>query len=766
MNRITNITNQMSIGYLALSLRKILAAVIMSCLSLAYIGAQEADTEFWFAVPYLGINTSPNFNNPITLTLVNNTDRDATVSLNFAAQSPINTSYNISAGGVYKLQIASNTTGYMPQIGNPSTQGGVHITSDVPISAFFALEHNNTREIYTFKGHKALGTLFYVPMQNDGYHQATNNNARNNAAIIATEDGTVVQITRYPHSTNSTSTINMARGETYLIREGSANQVPSLAGTKIESNHPIAVTITEDCKNNDIEGDQIIPVSGLGRVYIVPSGYGIGPDTRVYIFATQPGTTTLTIQPGGGSTSPASIRTLNGPGDGTCWEFDYSTGLVYIEASQPVYVYHDEGGYMGASVVAPAYSAKQTRAVVFQMRQNFSFYNRLTFLFRNGDEDSFFVKYGPALASSSGTGSLNATEGPMSLTSIYDVPNVPGWKYGTFDMPTLANTNQYGRFVAIRNSKGPFSMSHHSGYVRTPVTNGLGAGAYGYFSTYGQFEFSDTTYLCGHYVTLTGGFANEYLWTRPDGSTEEDVISIDATEEGYYTLRMIQNSILSVPVISDTIYSTTYVKKVNAGVISPSVILMCAATDNPGTLSVTGVVAPGGTTYQWQRSTDRETWTNIGTGATLNANSYKPTASIRTYYYRRGMTSPECGMAYTDPIMITLDVSGGTTSPASQTVCDGTPATTLTLTGATNPAGTTYQWQSSPDLSNWTPIPSATSATYTPVKPANVLYSQTVYYQCAITTTCGTAYSYPATVNFSPCMIPVNPHLMSKIIVQ
>jgi hypothetical protein len=771
MNRITNITNQMRIGYLALSLRKILAAVIMSCFSLTYIGAQDADTEFWLVLPTVTYDNSANFPypSPTRLYITNNTNQVASVEITAYNGSFTSKNFTIDAGNTTRGDFNPLAASFMVPVTNPNTlfsgNGSLHITSDVPVSAFFEIDQNDYGDIYTLKGRKALGTLFYVPMLNDAYVKSTLATARNNVTIIATEDDTHVTITRRDGGQN-TNNMTMNRCQTYMIKDVDPDNPPSLAGTKIESDKPIAVTVTEDGLDADASGDQIVPVGGLGRTYIVPRGIGTSNGNRIYIFATQPGTS-VKIQPINASGVAGSVTDmpLNNPGDGGVWYgFGSTYEFAYIEATAPVYVYHRGGDRLGASLVTTAYSTAQTRMTFHQKSNSHATTQRLAFFFRDGAEDDFYIKYGPV-------GSLDATVGfgagtrydfgsiaETNMTGItpITIPSVTGWKFGTF---TIANavSNNLGRQVAIRNDKSPFMVSYFAASSTT--------GRYGFFSNYGPFSLPDTTYLCGSFVTLYGGFADEYVWTLPDGSTVSGVTSIDATEEGEYTLEMTQNGVL-FPSSSETVYATTYVKKVNAGVISPSVILMCAATDNPGTLTVTGVVAPNGTTYQWQRSTDRETWTNIGTGATLSANSYKPTASIRTYYYRRGMTSPECGMAYTDPIMITLDASGGTASPFSQTVCDGTPATTLKLTGATDPAGTTYQWQSSPDASTWANIPSATSATHTPVKPANALYSRTVFYQCVVTTACGTANSTTVSVNFSPCMIPVNPHLMSKIIVQ
>lgn len=71
---------------------------------------------------------------------------------------------------------------------------------------------------------------------------------------------------------------------------------------------------------------------------------------------------------------------------------------------------------------------------------------------------------------------------------------------------------------------------------------------------------------------------------------------------------------------------------------------------------------------------------------------------------------------------------------------------TLGLVGNSTGLGLTYQWQSSPDNSNWSDIPNATSSTYT------TLTSSTNYYRCKVTCSGNTdiSVSVLVTINASP----------------
>ena len=102
--------------------------------------------------------------------------------------------------------------------------------------------------------------------------------------------------------------------------------------------------------------------------------------------------------------------------------------------------------------------------------------------------------------------------------------------------------------------------------------------------------------------------------------------------------------------------------------------------------------------YQWQSSPDNSSWSDIG-GAT--SATYSPAALTANTYYRRGVTSGDCGTSYTASVLITVDpASVGGSISAAATECYGSNGATLTLSGHT---GNVVKWQYSTD--NWsTPI--------------------------------------------------------------
>ena len=395
--------------------------------------------------------------------------------------------------------------------------------------------------------------------------------------------------------------------------ESEYDLLPSLAGTKITSDKPIAVTVTEDLVAGDTSGDQIVPVGSLGTRYIVPRGYMPSYPERIYIGGAAAGTTNVTIYetnrtPVTMTLTQGEVKRANFQGSS-----DNSIALSVV-ADQPVYVYQRSGyGEEGAALLPSVYAIGQTQMSFYQVGGTDNTAQKGFLVFRTGTQSGFTVQYG------------TASPVPLTLTPL-DIPNEADWKIARFD---YASPPTGGRIVSIRSTQSAFSLGY--------ITGSTGNNSYGYFSAFGAFEFPAVTYMCGSSVTLQGGYAMSYLWTFPDGSTAT-TSSIVATQEGEYTLVMNQDP--------NTVEAKTTVQKVNAGTISPAEQVICPG-DTPPTpqLTVSGASEPPGTTYQWQISHDNVTWTNIPS-ATSPAYTI-PGSLTQTTWYRRGMTSDYCELAYT-----------------------------------------------------------------------------------------------------------------------
>jgi hypothetical protein len=121
---------------------------------------------------------------------------------------------------------------------------------------------------------------------------------------------------------------------------------------------------------------------------------------------------------------------LNAPGDTARYTFPAGVYAVYVEASNPVYVYHRSGyGEEGAALLPSVYAIGQTRMSFYQVSGSSSGSGNIQkgfLVFRDGAEDDFTITYGTS----------NASSLSLPSTSIYTIPKVEGWKIARFDYTT------------------------------------------------------------------------------------------------------------------------------------------------------------------------------------------------------------------------------------------------------------------------------------------------------------------------------------------
>ncbi len=123
-------------------------------------------------------------------------------------------------------------------------------------------------------------------------------------------------------------------------------------------------------------------------------------------------------------------------------------------------------------------------------------------------------------------------------------------------------------------------------------------------------------------------------------------------------------------------------------------------------------VVGGGTTYQWQVSTDGgANYSNIAGATTSTYTANSVTAGMNNNRYRV-LVMTQCGTATSNAVILTVNTAPVINSqPQSVTLCNGSNATFTTAVGGTNP---TYQWQVSTDGgATYTNIAGATSSSYT-----------------------------------------------------
>jgi hypothetical protein len=210
--------------------------------------------------------------------------------------------------------------------------------------------------------------------------------------------------------------------------------------------------------------------------------------------------------------------------------------------------------------------------------------------------------------------------------------------------------------------------------------------------------------------------------------------------------RQIQNSASGCGSLTTNVVMVTVYPQFVAGSVSGDQVI-CYNTA-PAVLS--GTAPSGGNlpfTYQWQRSVNNATFTNIAGATTL---SYTPPALTATTWFRLAQYSASgCGSLYTNVVSITVKppfVAGSVSS--DQVICYNTAPASLTgmaPNGGNTPY--TYQWQRSSDNVSYLNISGATSLNY-----ATSALTSTTYYRQVQSSTggCGSLTTNVVTVTVYP----------------
>jgi hypothetical protein len=513
------------------------------------------DTEFWFAAPDIdGSSICGPGDSPIIMLITNNSTQTAHVNLRlYNGGSPIDIPQTIPPDGSWRYDIPNANKG---TVENPLdsagyvTNYGIHITSDVKVTAYYQVQATCNQDLFALKGKPALGTFFYVPMVHDSYYYTGHDRlgvlyplARDQIDIVATRDNTVVRVVPTADirveglkwNAGDTLVRTLNKGQTLKIVEYEQLRIEgsaSLAATCIQSTRPVAVTTTEDLigragfNGYDLIGDQIVPVATLGKRYVVIKGYNTAPE-RVYMIATEDGTVISVAYAG----TVISSGTLNA---GDCWMYNMgnqnntNTNVITVYADNPFYCYQvtgDIANELGSALLPDVYAVSQTQVSFFSHYNIF-----LSLLFRTGSEGDFTLSYG------------SVNNSPITLTATMTVPGMPEWTAAKFAVPAATQ----GNVVMIKNTSSMFGLGC---FVNYP-TAGFGT-SYGYLSSYQMYALSDTTYKCeGADVTLDAGYGDSYEWTLPDGSTL-NTPTITATDTGLYivTVTLNQNSVTDTTLV-------------------------------------------------------------------------------------------------------------------------------------------------------------------------------------------------------------------------
>ncbi|UOG77483.1 gliding motility-associated C-terminal domain-containing protein (plasmid) [Hymenobacter tibetensis] len=242
--------------------------------------------------------------------------------------------------------------------------------------------------------------------------------------------------------------------------------------------------------------------------------------------------------------------------------------------------------------------------------------------------------------------------------------------------------------------------------------------------------------------------ADNTTWAAIGGATGETLTLGPALATRYYRRQVTAGT--CAPAVSNVV-TITVAPPLTAGTIAADQTVCRGVAPSALTSTVGAGGGTGNYSYQWESSGNNAGWVII-TGAT--GADYAPGPLTTTTYFRRRVSSGECGPEYSPSVVLTVLpelVVGSIT--AEQDICAGATPTPLSGGGASGGTGTfVYQWESSTDNANWTAIAGATDPTFAPGA-----LTVTTYFRRRVTSgtgTCSTGVSNVVPVRVQPVVTP------------
>jgi PKD repeat protein len=537
-------------------MKKLIIIVILIISGLNLLG--QTDTVFWFAVPWATFSHVSNVDADLTLTATNKSllthvtitqpynPQIAPINITINPAVSLTANYHFSHADYYKI----STPNYNSAINNVPGNSALLIKSDRDINAYFEISRaQNDPDIFSLKGHNALGKDFWLPFQTQwDNHQfpddATHKPAMSQICIVTTQPNTTVTINftnnpaeGFAAAFNHVIVIPEA-GQTYMFVPKTATysgtQIPDwhankrLYGTHITSDKPIAVTVGDDSAQKsgayDYIGDQLVPVINnlgkqlLGLNYIIMRGKtsnnGGGSNEKTFVLATQDNTVITVTRKG---TAPVVYPPINSGQQLTLNILPsplVSDEYLYIHADKPICVLHvcGFGDEIGGAIVPTIDGCTGSLSVSFVRSKDGGVPqgnpNRqwlyINLLCKQEAVDSFYMDNGFAVTQ------INpAWFEPVAGSSWYVLTKTPAIE-AYFDANIAV-----GQATRIYNTMSVFHLGTING-----ITTGGGC-AYGYFSDFNELEaqayVEDQSYVyqvCGMtsiQLMAKGGLS--YHWT-------------------------------------------------------------------------------------------------------------------------------------------------------------------------------------------------------------------------------------------------------------
>ncbi len=419
---------------------------------------------FWFVAPDA---TSGHNHQPVFLNLSAYNDSAYVTITQPANPTFLPITLGIPANGSQRIDMTTWLADLETTIADSVLNNGLFIQSTADISVYYEIAPNNNTDIFSLKAENALGNQFMISAQTYWYSASKYTpTPYNQAIIVATEDNTTVTITPtnnvVGHAAGVPYTVNLDRGETYMIRAIGLATTDRFGGTEVTSDKPIAITIADDSIENstyggckDIIGDQTIPYEQLGSEYILVKGFlGSNPD-RIYVMATED-LTDVTVD--GGGPQDFSIN------KGQIQELTLSNASIHLMATKNVYVMHVSGfGCEVGMAIVPSVYCTGSREISFVRSQPDDFY--MVVYVPNGAQGSFEVNGDGSMLQASDFSAVPGTGGGWVAARKY---------FSNFEI-------MIGNNYRVVNS----SRNFHFGIINGGSTTGC---LYGYFTDFSGID--------------------------------------------------------------------------------------------------------------------------------------------------------------------------------------------------------------------------------------------------------------------------------------
>jgi|WetSurMetagenome_2_1015567.scaffolds.fasta_scaffold04340_2 hypothetical protein len=234
-------------------------------------------------------------------------------------------------------------------------------------------------------------------------------------------------------------------------------------------------------------------------------------------------------------------------------------------------------------------------------------------------------------------------------------------------------------------------------------------------------------------------------WSNITGATSESFQPPALTVKKYYK-RLTTDA--SCGTTETNMLTITVNSLLVPGEIKDNQTICYNTTPNQLTTSIIPSGGNGTYLYQWQKTEDGITWTNI---TAANSDSYQSGALIKTTYFRKRVTSASLD-DYSNIVTVTVHdnfIPG--VIGADQTICYNEVPGSITSVSLPSGGNGTYtnQWKYSLNSSSWTVVTGATDSFYEPTA-----LTVKTYFKKIVTDQCGVKETNIITINVNPVFIP------------